>query len=137
MAGSDNGGTRESPTADVVRGNLVQVLWRSRWLTLAVLIASVSAGFVYVSRIVPVYTSTSRIYVEPSGPRILTEAEGVMTQSKNYLHTQAELLKSTPILLAALEQTDRKQLKVFEDVANPVAYLKEKGLCVSAGNRTQ
>jgi len=135
MAGSDNGGTRESPTADVVRGNLVQVMWRSRWIALAVLIASVSAGFVYVSRIVPVYTSTSRIYVEPSGPRILTEAEGVMTQSKNYLYTQAELLKSTPILLAALEQTDRKKLKVFEDVANPVAYLKEKGLGVSVGKK--
>ena len=135
IAGSDNGGMRESPTVGVVRENLVQVMWRSRWIALAVLVASMSTGLVYISRIVPVYTSTSKIYVEPSGPRILTEAEGVMTQSKNYLYTQAELLKSTPILLAALEQTDRKQLKVFENVDNPVAYLKEKGLAVSVGKK--
>lgn len=135
IAGSDNGGVRASPTIGMVRENLIQIMWRSRWIALASMVASMSIGLIYINRILPIYTSTSKIYVEPSGPKILTEAEGVMTQSKNYLYTQAELLKSTPILLAALKQTGTKRLKVFEKVDNPVAYLKEKGLDVSVGKK--
>ena len=46
-----------------------------------------------------------------------------MTQSKNYLYTQAELLKSTPILAAVADTPDIQQMQTFEKV-NPVALLK-------------
>ena len=74
--------------------SLVQIILRSRWIILLATVATLGAAFVYITKATPIYTSTSRIYVEQSGPRILTEAEGVMTQSKNYLYTQAEMLKS-------------------------------------------
>ncbi|MGD8787498.1 MAG: Wzz/FepE/Etk N-terminal domain-containing protein, partial [Phycisphaerales bacterium] len=115
--------------------SLVQIILRSRWIILLATVVTLGAAFVYITKATPIYTSTSRIYVEQSGPRILTEAEGVMTQSKNYLYTQAELLRSTPILSSALETAGVKRMKIFDSVDNPIAYLKKKGLIVSVGKK--
>jgi capsular exopolysaccharide synthesis family protein len=121
----------------IVPEDLIQVIWRSRWIVLLIMAVALGIGLTYITVATPIYTSTSRIYVQQSGPKILTEAEGVMTQSQstNYLYTQAELLKSTPILSSALERTDIKQLKIFHKVDNPVDYLKKKGLSVSVGKK--
>ena len=123
------------PGAGLMSEGLVQIIWRSRWLVLLVTVAALGAAFVYVAKATPIYTSTSRIYVEQSGPKILTESEGVMTQSKNYLYTQAELLRSSPILSSALETAGVKRMKIFDSVDNPVAYLKKMGLVVSVGKK--
>lgn len=115
--------------------SLVQIIWRSRWIVLFVTVAALGGAFTYLSKTTPIYTSTSKIYVEQSGPKILVEAEGIMTQSKNYLYTQAELLQSTPILSSALEKPGVKQMKIFHEIDNRVGYLKKKGLNVSVGKK--
>lgn len=139
-------GNNETETQDNIRSlyigiapeDLLQIIWRNRWIVLLTIAVAMGIGLIYITVATPVYTSTSRIYVQQSGPRILTEAEGVMaqmTQPKNYLYTQAELLKSTPILLSALERVDIKGLKIFRKIDNPIAYLKKKGLRVSVGTK--
>ena len=124
-----------STSTGIVPEDLLQIIWRSRWIVLLTTAMALGGGLIYVTTATPLYTSTSRIYVQQSGPKILTEAEGLMTQSKNYLYTQAELLKSTPILSDAIEKDGIKQLKIFHKVKNPVAYLKNKGLNVTVGNK--
>ena len=133
---TEHDSARTSP-AGIMPEDLVQIIWRSRWVVLLTIAVALGIGLTYITAATPIYTSTSRIYVQQSGPKILTEAEGVMTmtQSQNYLYTQAELLKSTPILLSALERTDIKQLKIFHKIDNPVDYLKKKGLSVSVGQK--
>ena len=128
-------GNAGSLSIGIVPEDLIEIIWRSRWIILLTTIMALGAGLIYITIATPFYTSTSRIYVQQSGPKILAEAEGIMTQSKNYLYTQAELLKSTPILSAALERDGIKQLKVFHKVDNPVAYLKKKGLIVTVGKK--
>jgi len=137
---AENTGTMECNKArvspvGVVPEDLFQILWRSRWVVLLTIAVALGVGLAYITIATPIYTSTSRIYVQQSGPKILTEAEGVMTQSKNYLYTQAELLKSTPILSSALERSDIKQLQAFSKIDNPIDYLKKKGLHVSVGKK--
>ncbi|MHC4438248.1 MAG: GumC family protein [Planctomycetota bacterium] len=124
-----------SPSIGIAPEDLLQIIWRSRWIVLLTTAMALVAGLTYITITTPLYTSTSRIYVQQNGPRILAEAESVMTQSKNYLYTQAELLKSTPILSDALEKDGIKQLKIFHKVENPIAYLKKKGLNVTVGNK--
>lgn len=114
---------------------LLQILWRSRWIIFFTVVLAIVLAFIYIAKATPIYTSTSRIYVEQSGPKILTEVEGVMTQSMNYLFTQAELLRSTPILSLALEKSGVRQMKIFQNVDNPIAYLKKRALSVSVGKR--
>lgn len=108
-----------------VSESLFEIAWRNRWLILLCTALLLTAGFVYVMKATPIYTSTSRLYVEQAGPRILSETEGVMTQSKNYLYTQAELLRSTPIVRSALEDPGVRGMQTFRDVDNVVAYLKK------------
>lgn len=115
-------------------GNLIQVIWRQRLIVLFSVIVTVGGAIVYLSQATPVYTSTSRLYVERTGPEIITEQEGVMTQSKNYLYTQKELLKSTPILSSIVDDPSVNQMKMLNGVGNRVAYLKKK-LNITVGNR--
>ncbi len=114
--------------------SLFEIAWRNRWLVLLCVVLVLTVGFVYVMKATPIYTSTSRLYVEQAGPRILSETEGVMTQSKNYLYTQAELLRSTPILRSALEDPAVRSMQTFRDVDNVVAYLK-KNVQVEVGKK--
>ena len=119
----------------VISESLVKIIWQSRWIVLFATLAALGGAFAYLSKATPIYTSTSKIYVEQSGPKILEEAEGIMTQSKNYLYTQAELLKSTPILTSALEKPGVKQLNIFHEIDNPIVYLKGKGLDILVGKK--
>jgi len=122
------------PMVGLVPENLIQVIWRSRWIVLLSTVFALILAVIYITKATPIYTSTSRIYVEQSGPRILTQEEGVMTQSRNYLYTQAELLKSTPILSAVLDTPGIRQMQTFTRVDNPVGYLK-KTLEVDVGRK--
>jgi len=131
----NNGQKRLPQAAGLVPTNLFPILWRNRWIVSVTIVVSLMIGLIYITKAAPIYTSKSRVYVEQSGPRILTEAEGVMTQSKNYLYTQAELLKSTPILSAAIENIDTRRLMIFDKIDNPVIYLQEKALDVTVGKK--
>ncbi|MHC4133260.1 MAG: GumC family protein, partial [Planctomycetota bacterium] len=102
--------------------SLFQILWRSRWYVFLAVVISLAAAFVYLYKTTPIFQSTSRIYVEQSGPKIITETEG----SKNYLYTQAELLKSTPILADCLLSPGIKEMRTFTGVDNTIAYLKKQ-----------
>lgn len=123
------------PSGGLMPKSLFQIIWRHGWIVLSMTVLVLVATFIYIAKATPIYRSTSRIYVEQSGPKILTEAEGLMTQSKNYLYTQAELLKSTPILSSVLEKNGIRQMKIFNSIDNPIAYLKKKGLDVSVGRK--
>jgi succinoglycan biosynthesis transport protein ExoP len=123
------------PDIGMVPESLVQIVWRSRWIVLASIILALAAAFIYLQKATPIFTSTSRVYVEQSGPKIMSELEeGFMTRSKNYLYTQAELLKSTPIINTALDGSGIRQMKTFTGLDNPVAYLK-KHLNVEVGKK--
>ena len=125
----------DSPSGSPVsQSSLFEIAWRSRWIILLCVILTMAAGFVYISKATPVFTSTSRVYVEQSGPRILNDVQGVMTQSKNYLYTQAELMKSTSILSATIDIPEIERMKSFDDVDNLMAFLKKK-VGVSVGKK--
>ncbi|HEW79464.1 MAG TPA: hypothetical protein ENH34_05840, partial [Phycisphaerales bacterium] len=91
------------PLIGFMPSSLSEVLLRNFWILLISTVLALTGGAYYLFKATPIFSSTSRVYVEQSGPKILTEVEGVMTQSKNYLYTQAELLKSTPIVRKALD----------------------------------
>ncbi|MFC1739097.1 GumC family protein [Planctomycetota bacterium] len=126
----------ETPAATaIIQKNPVKMMWQHRWIILLVTIATLAVAFLYIMKATPIFTSTSRIYVEQRGPKIVANYEGVLTQSKNYIYTQAELLKSTPILQSTLEKPGIKGMKVFEKVDNHIIYLKKKGLDVEVGKK--
>jgi capsular exopolysaccharide synthesis family protein len=114
--------------------NILQIILRHRWTILITTILSLVVTFIYLLKATPIYTSVSRIYVEQNGPRIMSEYDGIMTQSKNYLHTQGELIRSNPIVTDAVNDSKVKGLKTFADVDNVVAFVK-KNLDVQVGKK--
>jgi len=120
--------------AEPPQENLLTVALRHRWTILCTTILFLVGAFVYLLKTTPIYTSTSRLYVEQTGPKIINEYEGIMTGSKNYLYTQAELIKSTPIVAEVTDNAQIKQLKTSANIDNLVAYLKGN-LKVSIGKK--
>ena len=106
---SDNTGYGHVPwmgaVSSMVGGHgesLLRIIWHRRLIVLLVSITAIGIAFIYLFQARPIYISGSRLYVEQKGPKIITEDEGFMMRSYNYVYTQCELLKSTPILAAAV-----------------------------------
>jgi len=114
--------------------DIAQVIWQHRWAMLLTFLLCVAGAVLYLVKATPIYTSSSCLFVEQSGPRIIATSEGFMTQSKNYLFTQAELLKSTPIVSGALDNLDSRRLRTFDGTIDRVGFLKRR-LNVSVGKK--
>ncbi|HEW79339.1 MAG TPA: hypothetical protein ENH34_05175, partial [Phycisphaerales bacterium] len=131
----NTGSNHTFPQTDRIQEEgLLQIALRHRWTILLTTVLFSVAAFVYILRATPIYTSTSRIYVEQSMPRIIGDFEGIMTRSKNYLYTQAEMLKSTPIAGEVADDPQISRFRTFNGVDNVTAYLKSN-LVISVGKK--
>ena len=108
----------------LLQEGFLQILLRHRWTILITTVLSLLASFLYIMKATPIYSSSSRVYVEQTGPKIMSEYEGVMTRSSNYLYTQGELMRSTPIVAEVAEEKRIRNFKTFANVDNVAAYLK-------------
>ncbi|MBM4036919.1 MAG: polysaccharide biosynthesis tyrosine autokinase [Planctomycetes bacterium] len=109
---------------DSGRPSLVHTIWRRRWIVALAVVASLVAGWVHLDMTTPLYTSTSRVYVERLVPRIIPGTEDFTMGPWSYLNTQCALFKSTPIAAEALKRPGIRELRTFAGVGNPVGYLK-------------
>lgn len=117
--------------------SLFEIFWRRRWVVLVTVLLALAAGLIYLQRATPLYQSTSRIYVEQTGPQIFErDNSGMITRWDNYLYTQAERLKSTEILAAALKSPGMTNLRTLADAGTPVVTLRKK-LGVEIGKRNE
>jgi len=114
--------------------DILQIAVRHRWTILLTTSFVLVSAFFYILKATPIYRSESRLYVEQTGPRIISEYEGIMTRSGNYLYTQSELLKSTPVIGDAVDTANMTSLKTFADVDNPVGSLR-RNLSVGVGRK--
>ena len=110
---------------NVPQESLLNIILWHRWTIFLTVIIFLAIAVIYLLRAVPIYTSDSRLYVEQSGPKIINEYEGIMTQSNNYLYTQGELIKSTPIISEVANNDQIKQLRTFSEIDNIVGFLKK------------
>ena len=130
-------GPRGSASGTAMPVGIVSVLWFRRRVVIFAMVAVALAFAGYGLTITPLYTSSASIYIERCGPPALAEAQCVMTTSQNYLHTQAELIKSTPVLSDALARPGIAEMAVFRGVDDPLAFLKEEGLEVTVGKQDE
>jgi len=125
ITGSANPSAPPATIGSLISESLFQVMWRHNWIVIGTTVIALVAGFIYLSKATPIYTSTSRLYVEQVGPKIMQDLQqGVMTGSTKYLYTQAELLKATPIVADAITKCGARQMRTFVKVDNLIEYLK-------------
>jgi succinoglycan biosynthesis transport protein ExoP len=107
------------------QANLLAIAWRSRWLILLSIVGGAAVSWVVLQQAVPRYTSTSRIYVERTLPKLL-DTDISLAHSNNYLNTQAEIIRSTSVLAAVLERPEISQLDTLRKSKNPLGLLREQ-----------
>ncbi|MHC4560426.1 MAG: GumC family protein [Planctomycetota bacterium] len=76
----------------------------------------------------PTYAATAAIHVAPIIPSILfsdRDSEGVMPMYRNFMNTQAELIRSNQVLQRVVDDLADKRLMFFEEAGNPVTALRE------------
>ena len=85
--------------------SLFVVMWRQGWIVIGLTLLALVAGLRLPGQGHAVLHQYLQGVCGAERPKIIQDLqEGVMTQSKNYLYTQAELLRATPIVSAALDQ---------------------------------
>ncbi|MBN1804571.1 MAG: polysaccharide biosynthesis tyrosine autokinase [Sedimentisphaerales bacterium] len=142
MIGNTNSGKIENSASnyaasdnDTVQGaGLLQVALCHRWTILLSTALFLFAAFIYIIKATPIFTSSSSLYVEQDEPKIIGNFEGIMSRSKNYIYTQAELIKSTPIVGEVAENPEFRRFRMFNNIDNVTAYLKNN-LDVEVGKR--
>jgi len=102
--------------------NLAVVFWRRRWIILICVLLSLAVAFVQLRRSVPMYQSSSLLYVHQYTPRIMgNESESSVAAN---LFTQCELIKSTANISTALAMPGVAESKLLRGSENPVGLLK-------------
>jgi capsular exopolysaccharide synthesis family protein len=105
--------------------SLVRAIFRHFWMVILCAVIGAGGAAFYLKHATPMYASTSKITIEPVGPRVLTETLG-SAQRSNYLYTQAQLIRSTPIISLAADMPQLKGLRSFHKTkGNALIYLRE------------
>jgi len=105
--------------------NHLQAIWQGKWIIIVMIGLSLYWGYSQYKKTVPRYISSSRIYVERHGPRIINAETGVMAGASSFLTTQSELIRSSPVLELAVASADLKSLKTFAGLNEPVPALRQ------------
>ncbi|MGH7214588.1 MAG: GumC family protein, partial [Tepidisphaeraceae bacterium] len=87
-------------TLDLPGKAALQVVWRRKWLVLAVAGACLGVSVLRVLFATRVYCAESQLYIEEAAPLLGQNASGKSPAGN--LHTQAEVIQSTPVLAIAL-----------------------------------
>ena len=108
---------------------LLAVLVR-RWRTLVLTVFACLLGAgLFLATATRIYRATATIYVRQDAPRVYTEGGGggEGRVADTYLQTQADVIRSTPVLVRALESLKSDNLKTFEGAAgNPAVWLQRR-----------
>lgn len=118
---TDNAFAREGCSGLIL---LFRVFMRRKWLIAAILLVSLFLAGGYLLKVSPVYSSSSKIYVEQAGPKLLGDEPGLMTLSKNYLYTQCTLMTSDVVLKKVVDDPAISALESLAKATDKVAYLK-------------
>jgi len=131
---NDIPGQGQQPSETFSEEDFWQTFLRHRWMIASSVAIFVLGAFVYLIKAQPIYTSSSRIYVEQAGPRIIGDYEKMMGRPISYLYTQGELIRSNPIISRVVDDPRISKFETFNDVDNPLMYVKHN-LAVSIGKR--
>jgi succinoglycan biosynthesis transport protein ExoP len=114
--------------------SLLAVAWHRRWIILICVVLALAAGLACIQTATPIYTSTSRLYLEYVNTLAITSELGRLPQTERYLQTQAALLKSRPIVASAIQMLEQQRLQTFRELDIPVAFVA-KNIRVEVGKR--
>jgi len=130
---------RSAPALSAPRASdhsVLQMLWRQKRVIVFCACVALVLSFLYLLCAARVYTATSRVLVQRAEPVIMTPQARASDDetSDNFLATQCELIRSTPILAAVVGNPKSDDMRTFDGVQNRMAYLK-RNLSADVGKK--
>src|SRR6478672_11022935 len=109
--------------------------WRALAATVFVCLLG-AAGFLAVAT--RTYRASATLYVQPAAARVFSEAAAAPAAVPDtYLQTQADVIRSTPVLVRALEALHYDKLRTFASASgNPAVWLNRGALGVDVVKRS-
>lgn len=108
------------------RRSPVEVLWSRRWLVLVFVVLSLLAASVYLLTATPVFEGIAKLAVEQGGqPRVLNDIAAV-SQTQNYLQTQAELIRSSELLGRVARLPEVLSMETLRGSADIISELQDR-----------
>jgi polysaccharide biosynthesis transport protein len=111
-------------------GGVLRILRARWWLVLSCVAVAMAAAVVYLSLAARIYTSTAMIHVEQNMPNVVLDGVDHSTRFDNYLYTQAELMKTTPILGEVAKHPSVRDCRTLRGTGDPVPVLQSLLDCV-------
>jgi uncharacterized protein involved in exopolysaccharide biosynthesis len=111
---------------DGMTENLLQVVWRQRWLVAITIGAVVTLALLYLLFASSQFTSRASLYLEYPGSALTGQRSGSSDEAVTHRQTQGELITSVPILADALLRASAGEMKTFESVSDSITYLQKK-----------
>ena len=124
-AEQDNLNSTTVSNDEIRQDSLMEVMLRQRWTILITVGIILTGTILYLLNATPIFTSKASLYVEQTGPKLIGEYDAVMTNSKNYLNTQGEVIRSTPILTKVVGNHEIQQFQTFAEIDNLLKFMKE------------
>jgi succinoglycan biosynthesis transport protein ExoP len=125
-----------APTNVRALARLARGAWRQWWVLAGAMIAAIIIAGIYLLAAPRVYTSTARLYVEPGSLKAAVVGLGPGARagsiSPNFLNTQSQLIRSTPVLALALAKPGVDSMRTFDGVKNALTDLRQR-LSVNVG----
>lgn len=105
--------------ADLDLWSMVLLLYRRKWMILAIMLLGVLAGALYVFTSTPLYQATATIEVQRQQTRIMesAEVEPVVVADAEFMATQYALLRSRGLAERVVEQLDLANNPLYADPA--------------------
>lgn len=97
----------------------VSMIWRGKWIILGCVTATMLAACVYLFAATPIYESEARLMVRQKGLQFETE-KGFL-KDRQFLATEAEVLRSEPNVRRALQSVHPVLPDTFDD--DPMSYV--------------
>ncbi|HZM01282.1 MAG TPA: Wzz/FepE/Etk N-terminal domain-containing protein, partial [Planctomycetota bacterium] len=111
-------------------------LWQGRWLVLAGAVLGAVSGLIYAQFRGTVWRAQSVIFVARTSQLDLgADSSAAQFLPRNYANTQAALLRSTPVLGAALELPGLRDNPIFDGKAGDELGWLKRTLSVAVGNQ--
>jgi uncharacterized protein involved in exopolysaccharide biosynthesis len=87
-------------SARVILGDYLKVLYRRRWIAIAVVVAVLAGAATYLKRAIPLYEARVSIIIDIDEPNVvnITQVYNDAPTQMNYFPTQHELLKSRALV---------------------------------------
>ncbi len=115
----------------------LRIVLRNRWWMAGILAAALIGGGAFTCYVSPQYTGSAKLVIEQTSPQLLNETTDNKV-AKNYLYTQATILKSMAIyedvLHTACQPGAEPTLRSFAEQAGAAARL-DRGLSVTVGKK--